>query len=161
MPALLSYGGERVFPQLSVQEEDRMLTRKYLFSALMSLLIISALFIACSTKPSERRSKADLQESFEIKWPGLISIVEYQKIRGEGNDKSYAIYYRAQARFIKDTQGCVQTCCGDVCFDKLINGFRWVSKASDNPHVVHKGDLFEVQGKRTYKKTDKGWTRED
>ena len=49
----------------------------------------------------------------------------------------------------------------DVCFDKLINGFRWLTKKSDNTHVVQKGDLFEVDDKHTCKRTLKGWVNED
>lgn len=138
-----------------------MFTRKYLFLAVMCFLGISSLLMACSTRPTDRLAKADLQQWFERQWPGTVSVVEYRKTGGEGDDKTYTIYFRAKARFIKDTEGCVPTCCGDVCFDKLINGFRWTSKASDNPHVVKKGDLFEVQGKHTYKKNNKGWTNED
>ena len=126
----------------------------------MSFLIFASLFTACSTRPSDNRARADLQKWFDRQWPGTVSIVEYQTIKTEGDDNIYTIYYRSKARFIKDTQGCIATCCGDVCFDKLIDGFHWVSKASGNPHVVKKGDLFEVEGKHTYKKIGKGWARE-
>ena len=88
-------------------------------------------------------------------------MVEYLQTRAEGDEKIYTIYFKARARFIRDTEGCVSTCCGDVCFDKLIRGFRWLSKKSDNPRVVQKNDLFEVEGKHTYKKTEKGWVNED
>lgn len=138
-----------------------MRTRKYLFLAVISFLLVPAFLMACSTRPSERRAKADLQRWFDGRWPGTISVVAYQKTREEGDDKTYAIDFLAKARFIKDTQGCVQTCCGDVCFEKRITGFRWTSKASEDPHVVKKGDLFEVQGKHTYKKNNNKWTNED
>ena len=123
--------------------------------------MLTALFTGCSSRPTERQSRADLQKWFEHQWPKTIFVVEYLKTRAEGDEKKYTIYFRARVRFIKDTEGCVSTCCGDVCFNKLVNGFRWTSKASGNPHIVQKGDLFEVEGKHTFKKTEKGWVNED
>lgn len=138
-----------------------MLTRKNAFLVVAGFFMITALLAGCSSRPTGRQSRADLQKWFERQWPKTVSVVEYLKTRAEGDEKRYTIYFRARARFIKDTEGCVSTCCGDVCFDKLIYGFRWLSKKSDNPHVVQKEDLFEVDGKHTYKKTEKGWVNED
>ena len=138
-----------------------MFTRKNVFLALAGFFMLAALFTGCLSRPTGRQSRADLQKWFERQWPKTISVVEYVTTRAEGDEKSYTIYFSARARFIKDTEGCVSTCCGDVCFDKLIDGFRWLTKKSDNPYVVQKGDLFEVEGKHTYKKTGKGWVNED
>jgi len=138
-----------------------MFTRKNAFLAIAGLFMLTALLISCSSRPNNRQSRADLQKWFERQWPKTIAVVEYLQTRAEGDEKTYTIYFRARARFIKDTQGCVSTCCGDFCFDKLIRGFHWLAKKSDNPRVVQKGDLFEVEGKHTYKRTEKGWVNED
>ncbi len=137
-----------------------MFVRRHLFLVVMSFLVLSVFLTVCSTRPTDRRAKADLQQWFERQWPNSISVKEYRKIKEEGDDKTLTIYFHAQARFIKDTDGCVSTCCGDVCFDKLIDGFHWTKKGSENPRVVKKGDSFEVQGKQTYKKNNKEWTIE-
>jgi hypothetical protein len=142
-------------------QEDRMFTQKNAALAATGFCLLTALFAGCSSRPVGGQSRADLQKWFERQWPKTISVVEYLQTRAEGDEKRYTIYFRARARFIKDTEGCVSTCCGDICFDKRIRGFRWLSKKSDNPHVVQKGDLFEVEGMQTYQKTGSGWVNED
>ncbi len=122
----------------------------------MVSLVFHSLLTACSTRPTDRQAKADLQQWFERQWPGTVSVVEYRNTRGEGDDKTYTTYSQAKARFIKDTEGCVPTCCGDVCFDKLINGFRWTSKASDTLMLLKKEICLKCRGNRHTKKIIKG-----
>ena len=137
-----------------------MFTRKSAFLAAGIFFLLIALFTACSSKPGNRQSKADLQKWFEHQWPKTMSVVEYTKTSDEGDENRYTIHFKARVKFIKDTQGCVTTCCGEVCLNMLIDGFRWLSKKSDIPRVVQKGDLFEMESKHTYSQTEKGWVNE-
>jgi hypothetical protein len=138
-----------------------MFARKYLFLVVISFLVIPAILMGCSAKPSDKKARSDLQKWFDSRWPSAVSVVEYQKTSEEEDGKRYTMYYQAKARFIKDTAGCRLTCCGETCFEIFFNGFHWISKASHDPNVIKKGDLFEMQGRATYKKTVKGWISED
>jgi hypothetical protein len=124
-------------------------------------LVVAVLLAGCSSHPSDKQAKADLQKWFDSRWPSTVLIVEYEAVNKERNGRKYVLEYRAKGQFIKDTFGCVPTCCGDVCFDKLVDGMRWITKASDNPHDIRKGDFFETRGKNTYTKTVMGWLREN
>ncbi len=133
-----------------------MFTRKNAFFAAI-VLFLSAILFACSPKPTARDSKADLQSWFEHQWPDTMSVVEYARTQTDGEGTKYTVHFKARVKFVKDTVACVSTCCGEVCLDRLIPGFHWLSKRSDIPRVVQKGDLFEMEGKYTYTRTDKGW----
>ena len=137
-----------------------MLTRTYLSLMAISFLLILAILIGCTNKPSTRQSKFDLQKWFDSRWPNTLSIVEYHKTKEEGDDKRYTIYYQAKVKFGKDTTGCERTCCGEMCFDKLINGFRWLLKTSKDPNVIRTGDMFEMSGRDIFNKTEKVWLSE-
>ncbi len=132
--------------------------RTYFLHVVISLILAGS-SIGCSSSPSDARAKADLQQWFNSRWPGTVQVVEYQTVKNTGSGLKIVLEYRARGQFMKDTEGCVQTCCGDVCFDKLVDGMRWISKVSDNPHVIRKGDLFETRGRNTYTKTVTGWSR--
>ncbi len=137
-----------------------MSSRYHISMVKIVLMLILALLMGCAYKPSAKQAKSDLQEWLDSRWPDTISIVEYHTTKGEGNDKTYTIYYRAKAKYRKDAAGCVRTCCGEVCIDKLINGFRWLSKTSQDPKAIHKGDMFEMNGRDVFNKTEKGWVGE-
>ncbi len=140
---------------------DVLMTRQMTYLSIVVFLLISGISaVGCSSSPSDARAKADLQHWFNSRWPGTVQVVEYQAVKNTGSGRKIVLEYRARGQFMKDTYGCVQTCCGDVCFDKLVDGMRWISKASDNPHVIRKGDLFETRGRNTYTKTVAGWSRE-
>ncbi len=124
-------------------------------------LVMAALFIGCSSGPSDRQAKDGLQKWFESRWPGAVLVMEHEVMNKARDGRKYVIEYRAKARFIKDAEGCMSTCCGDICIDKRVAGFRWITKASDNPHVIRKGDLFETQGRNAFIKTDEGWSCEN
>ncbi len=128
---------------------------------ILCLLAVPALLAGCSGMPTEGRARSDLQKWFDYRWPGTIAVEEYRTTKAEGDGSGCVIYYRAKARFLKDTEGCVSTCCGDVCFDRLISGFRWLAKKADNPHIVQRGDLFEVEWRHTYRKAWHGWINKD
>ena len=125
------------------------------------LAAIAVLCFGCTSRPSEQQAGVDLQKWFESRWPRTIAVMEYEVMNKKRDGEKYVIEYRAKARFIKDTSGCVLTCCGPVCFDKQVDGFKWITKASDNPHVVRTGDVFETRGKKTYTKTSGGWLCEE
>ncbi len=133
--------------------------KTYIFGAVFSVILV-VLLIGCSSRPSDKQAKEDLQKWFENRWPRTVQVIEYEAVSTERNGQKYVLEYRARGQFIKDTEGCVPTCCGDVCFDKLVDGMRWITKASDNPHVIRKGDLFETRGRNTYSKTMTGWSCE-
>jgi hypothetical protein len=143
-----------------IKRADCMITRHKFFTIIIILLFISNVVTGCSTKPTNKQAKYDLQKWFETRWPNTLSIIEYEKTKEEGDDKKHTIYYQAKVQFIKDTAGCERTCCGEICFDRLINEFRWVSKKSNDPNIIRKGDLFEMHGRDTFSKTEKGWITE-
>ncbi len=132
-----------------------------ILSGAVCCVAAAVLLGGCSSSPSDRRAKADLQKWFENRWPRTVLVMEYEAMNKKGDGRTCVIEYKAKGRFIKDTNGCVPTCCGDVCFDKLVGGFRWITKTSDNPHVIRKGDVFEMRGKNTYTKTVRGWSCEN
>ncbi len=134
--------------------------QKTLLSGAIFSMILVVLLIGCSSRPSDKQAKEDLQKWFDSRWPRTVQVIEYEAVSKERNSRKYVLEYHAKAQFIKDTEGCVPTCCGDVCFDKLVDGMRWITKASDNPHVIRKGDLFETRGRNTYSKTMMGWSCE-
>ncbi len=122
---------------------------------------IAVLFAGCTSGPSDRQARADLQAWFESNWPGAVLVTEYATTNRAAVSGKYEIEYRAKGRFLRDTEGCVLTCCGPVCFDKRVDGLAWIAKASDNPHRIRKGDRFETRGKKTYVKTGAGWRWEE
>jgi len=138
-----------------------MIGRGNLLSAVLNITVISAFVCGCSSRPSERQTLSDLQKWFESRWPNTLSVVEYRQLSEEVDNGKYIVNYKAKVIFLKDTEGCVSTCCGDVCFDKRIEGFRWITKESQNPHIIRKGDLFEVEGRNAYHKNVKGWLRDE
>ncbi len=137
-----------------------MTRRRDVLCGAVCCLAVAVLLVGCSSMPSDREAKADLQQWFESRWPRTVLVTDYEAVNKARNGRIYIIEYRAKAKFIKDTYGCVPTCCGDVCFDKLVDGLRWITKASDNPHVIREGDIFETRGRNTYTKTVTGWLRE-
>jgi hypothetical protein len=138
-----------------------MMKRKSFLRGVICSMVVAVSIIGCSLGPSDRMAKDDLQKWFEGRWPGTVLVIECEVVNKGRDGRKYVIEYRAKAQFIKDTEGCVPTCCGDVCFDKLVAGFRWITKASDNPHVIQKGDLFETRGRSTCTRTGKGWSCEN
>ncbi len=138
-----------------------MANRKPLLPGVICSLVLAAIFMGCSSGPSDGQAKDGLQKWFESRWPGAVLVMEHEVMNKERDGGKYVIEYRAKAAFIKDTDGCVATCCGDVCIDKRVAGFRWIAKASDNPHVIRKGDLFETRGRNIYTKTEEGWSCEN
>ena len=137
------------------------MSRHHIIFVILSALLLSALFIGCADHPSELNTRADLQKWIEYRWPGELAIVEYANTGVAGNDGKYTVTYRAKARFLQDAQGCMTTCCGNMGIDKLFRGhFRWELKSSPDPHVIRKGDLFVLEGDKTYRKTEAGWTSE-
>lgn len=123
---------------------------------------MSALFLVlssgCSDIPSEQRARADLETWLAARWPGELEVKDYANTGGAVEDGNFTVSYRVRARFVKDTRGCVTTCCGDVCIDKLFQGnFRWEFKSSPDPQIVRKGDVFVVEGEDTYRRTEHGW----
>ncbi len=138
--------------------------RENLFSKLrhrVFFIAASVLLLACSSELTDKQTRADLQKWFEGNWPGAILITEYATTNKDLVNGKFVIEYRAKGRFIRDTEGCVLTCCGPVCIDKRVDGLRWLTKASNNPQVIREGDLFETQGRKTYIKTIRGWQREE
>ncbi len=133
--------------------------RTFLSGAVFSAILI-VLTIGCSSRPSDKQARADLQKWFDNRWPSTVLVVEYEAVAKERNGRKYVLEYRARGQFIKDTYGCIPTCCGDICFDKLVDGMQWITKASDNPHIIRKGDLFEMRGRNTYTRTVMGWSSE-
>ncbi len=128
---------------------------------LISSCLLLTLFIGCSNHPTEKWARADLQNWLKNRWPGEVAIVEFANTGVAGDDGKYTVRYRAKARFLQNEQGCMTTCCGDVCIDKLFHGkFRWEIKASPDPRVIRKGDMFLIDGEITYRKTEFGWARE-
>jgi len=127
---------------------------------LVFVLATAVALSGCSSRPADKQPKADLQQWFESRWPGAILVVDYEALHKVRDDETCVIEYRAHARVIKDATGCLHTCCGDVCIDKLVDGFRWIKKSHDAPRAIRKGDLFEMQGKKRYAKTEKGWSCE-
>ncbi len=119
-------------------------------------VVTAILLMSCSPRLSDRQAKTDLQKTLESRWPGAVLVIDYETVKQEPDGPTCVVEYKAKARFIKDVNGCVQTCCGDICIDKMVQGFRWITKASDNPRVVRKGDLFETRGRKTYSKTEQG-----
>ncbi len=130
-------------------------------SGAFCLLAMAVLLGSCSSEPSDRRARADLQKWFENRWSRTVVIMEHEVINKASSNGNYLVEYRAKARFIRDASGCVLTCCGEVCFDKLVDGFKWIEKTSGDPRVIRKGDTFETRGKRTYTKTGGGWQCEE
>ncbi len=137
-----------------------MTTRESFFLGVIWSLVMAVLCIGCSFGPSDVQVKDELQKWFEGRWPGTILVAEYEVMNKERDGWKYVITYRAKAQFIKDADGCISTCCGDVCLDKLVAGFRWITRTSDNPHVIRKGDLFETQGTDICTKTKVDWSCE-
>jgi len=137
-----------------------MSSRHHFSMVTIVLMFILAILTGCAYKPSTQQARSDLQKWFDSRWPNAISIVEYHATKEESNDKKYTIYYRAKAKYRKNAAGCVRTCCGEICIDRVINGFRWLSKASHDPNVIQKGDMFEMNGRAVFNKTEKGWIGE-
>ena len=134
---------------------------RYKVLIIISSFLLLTLFTGCSNHPSEKWARADLQNWLKHRWPGEVSIVEYANTGVTGNDGKYTVRYRAKARFLQNEQDCVTTCCEDVYIDKLFHGkFRWEIKDSPDPRVIHKGDMFLIDGEITYRKTESGWIRE-
>ncbi len=127
----------------------------------LCLLAAAVLLLGCSAELSDRQVRTDLQKWFEGNWPGSVLITEYVTTNKDFINGKFVIEYRAKGRFIKDTEGCVLTCCGPVCIDKRVDGLHWITKASGNPHIIREGDLFETRGRKTYSKTVRGWQCED
>lgn len=138
-----------------------MVSRKASFFRMLMCMAVCSVLAGCSAGPSERQVKADLQKWFDARWPSAVSVVTCRTTVGEGDDTRITFSYEATARFRKDAEGCVFTCCGEICFDKQIEGFRWLSKASDNRHVIRTGDAFEMRGTYSYKKSEHGWICEN
>jgi hypothetical protein len=137
------------------------MSRHHCIIVTLSTLLLSTLFIGCADHPSEKNVQADLKKYIEYRWPGELAIVEYAHTCVAGNDGKYTVTYRAKARFLQDVQGCVTTCCGNMGIDRLFRGhFHWEFKSSSDPHVIRKGDLFVIEGDKTYRKTEAGWTSE-
>ena len=135
-------------------------SRYHLSMMTVMLMFILAVLAGCAYEPSAKQARSDLQEWLDNRWPDTIAIVEYHTTKEEGNDKTYTIYYRAKAKYRKDAAGCVRTCCGEVCIDRLISGFRWLSKTSPDPKVIQKGDMFEMNGRAVFNKSERGWIGE-
>ncbi len=150
---------ERVKRLLTEQGVDMAKKRIYFSLVVFSLMLVIG-SIGCSSRPSDKQTRTDLQKWFDRRWPGTIHVVEYEAVSKERRGRKFVLEYQAKGQFIKDTSGCVPTCCGDVCFDKLVDGMRWIVKASDNPHVIRKGDLFATRGRNIYTKTVTGWSCE-
>ncbi len=128
-----------------------MKTGKSLLQGVVLALTVLFALSGSSSKPSDRQAEADLQQWFESRWPGVFLIVDYETLQKmRDNDEACTIEYRAKVRAVKNASGCVQTCCGDVCIDKLVDGFRWITKTPDAPRIIRKGDLFEMRGKKRY-----------
>ncbi len=138
-----------------------MRTRASFFLVGICSLAAAVVIVGCSSGPSDGRAKDDLQKWFDNRWPGAVLVLEYEAMNREQGQGTCVIAYKAKAQFIKDTDGCVKTCCGDVCIDRLVAGFRWITKESNDPRVIRKGDLFETMGKNTYTKTGQGWSCEN
>ncbi len=137
-----------------------MTKQESIFLGVIGSVLMAVLFLGCSLGPSDGQVKDDLQKWFDGRWPGTILVSEYEVMNKERDGWKYLITYRAKAHFIKDADGCIPTCCGDVCLDKQVAGFRWIRKTSDNPHVVQKGDIFETRGTNIYTRTRGGWSCE-
>jgi hypothetical protein len=43
---------------------------------------------------------------------------------------------------------------------RIINGFRWLSKASHDPNAIQKRDIFKMNGRDVFNKTGTGWIGE-
>ncbi len=130
----------------------------FLPGVVFSLAVAIAL-LGCSSR-SDRQAKADLQQWFDSRWPGAILVLEYEALNKVRDSGTCVIEYKAKARVIRDAGACVETCCGDVCIDRLVDGFRWIEKKSDIPRSMRKGDLFEMQGRKKYARDEKGWSCE-
>ncbi len=133
--------------------------RKSSLAGFVSVLALTA-FFGCTSRQADSQAKADLQQWFENRWPGVIQIVEYEAMNKARDGEDCVIEYRARARVVKDAGACVQTCCGDICIDRLVDGFRWIEKKPDAPRSLRKGDSFEMQGRKKYAKYEKGWSCE-
>jgi hypothetical protein len=137
------------------------MSRHQLFIAVLYSFIFSTFLWGCSNHPSEKRAKADLQKWLDYRWPNEVMIVEYGIAGVSMTDKEYSLKYRAKARFLRDTQGCAESCCGNVGIDKLFDGhFHWESKAVPDPCIIRKGDMFIIEGDKIYNKTESGWISE-
>ncbi len=127
----------------------------------IAALLAATLLLACASELPDRQMRADLQKWFDGNWPGSVLITEYTTTNKDLINGKFVIQYRAKGRFIKDTEGCVLTCCGPVCIDKRVDGFAWLTKTSNNPQIIREGDLFETRGRKTYVRTAAGWACED
>ena len=124
-----------------------------LLCCLMTAMAISG----CSAGPSDRQARSDLQEWFDVRWPGAVTVEKYETVGRQGDKTTCIITYKARARFLRDMPGCVTTCCGDVCIDRLVDGFAWKTKASGDTRVIVKGDVFETAGRKTCVKSGGKW----
>ncbi len=134
------------------------MTRLLFRSGVLFALSLAIAAAGCSSRPAERQVRTELQQWFESRWPGVVRIVEYETLTRARDGETCVLEYRAKARVVKDASGCVPTCCGDVCIDRLVDGFRWIEKTHDSPRTIRKGDLFEMRGRKRYEKTEKGWS---
>ena len=139
---------------------------RYNRSLIFFLLTVAILtFLSCSGKPSEKQVKEDVINNLNKRWPNLLEVKSFQKTNGEGDSKSYTIYYTVTAEIKRDGNAF-----GSGIHLFALRNFKWINIPQGQqrsrlkygitktyPRMVKKGGVFHYSASRTYRKTEKGW----